>query len=162
MKKCITIQPHHSKEELEQELKKTKDGRYRLRIHVILLAIAQYDSTQIRNQLMVSKPTIFKWVRWYNQKGLVGIRDIFNKGRSEGNPKWDNDIFDALFAKLDLMEEFWSVPKMREWIKECYHIEIPERTIHHRLKINGYTFKSSRPNPYKGDPNLQASFKKKE
>jgi len=28
------------------------------------------------------------------------------------------------------------------------------------IRAGGYTFKSSRPNPYKGNPNLQASFKK--
>jgi transposase len=158
--KYITITPHHTQEELEQELKKTNDGRYRLRIHVILLAMQQYNSASIRKQLMVGRPTIFNWVRRYNQKGLKGIKEVYKTGRSEGNPKWDNSIFEALCAKLDLMEEFWSVPKMREWIKERYKVEIPERTIHYRLKMNGYTFKSSRPNPYKGDPALQAAFKK--
>ena len=58
------------------------------------------------------------------------------------------------------MEEFYSVPKMQVWIKETYDATIPQNTIHNRLRDNGYTFKSSRPNPYKGDPNLQASFKK--
>jgi transposase len=65
-----------------------------------------------------------------------------------------------LCDKLDLMEEYWSIPKMQSWIEENYGVKIPLSTIHHRLGVNGYSFKSSRPNPYKGDPNLQAAFKK--
>jgi transposase len=112
--------------------------------------------------LIISRPALFRWVKWYNEKGLERIRDVSSGGRPEGNPKWDNSIFDALFAKLDAMEEFFSVPKMQVWIEETYGKKIPERTIHDRLRVGGYSFKSSRPNPYKGDPNLQAQFKKTE
>lgn len=160
MAKAITINRQHTDDELVRELKRTKDGRYRLRLQVILLVLKRYTSDQIHAQLLVSKHALFKWVRWYNQRGLEGIRDVSKGGRVEGNPLWDDSVFEALFAKLDQMEEYWSVPKMASWIQEEYKITIPERTIHHRLKVGGYSFKSSRPNPYKGDPNLQAAFKK--
>ena len=107
---------------------------------------------------MISRPALFKWVKWYNEKGLEGILKVSLGGRPEGNPKWDDSIFTALCAKLDLMEEFFSIPKMQAWIEDTYGVSIPERTIHYRLRVNGYTFKSSRPNPYKGDPDLQAAF----
>lgn len=160
MAKLITIVRQHTEKELEHELKVTKDGRYRLRLHVILLVMQKCTSDQIRSKLLVSKPALFKWVRWYNEKGLEGIREVSKGGRKEGNPIWDDSIFQALFKKLDAMEEFWSSPKMSIWIEETYKVKIPERTIRSRLKSNNYSFKSSRPNPYKGDPNLQAAFKK--
>ena len=162
MGKAITIIQHHTQEELEKEIKRAKDGRYRLRIQTILLAMRKISSDTIQEQLLVSKPAIFRWARWYNEKGLEGIKEVSKGGRVEGNPKWDNAIFEALFAKLDSMEEFWSVPKMAAWIQEIHGKAIPEQTIHYRLKVGGYTFKSSRPNPYKGDPDLQAAFKKTE
>lgn len=160
MAKLITIIRQHTEEELERELKRTKDGRYRLRLQTILLVMKKYTSDQIRSQLLISKPALFKWVKWYNEKGLDGIKNVSAGGRSEGNPKWDNSIFEALYTKLDTMEEFWSIPKMQVWIEENFNAIIPQRTIHKRLTMGGYTFKSSRPNPYKGDPNLQAAFKK--
>ena len=49
---------------------------------------------------------------------------------------------------------------MREWIISEYGIEIPARTIQARVKKNGYSFKSSRPSPYKGDKEKQEAFKK--
>ncbi len=162
MAKLITIENHNTLEELEQEIKTTRDGRYRLRLQTIYLVMQKLHSKEIQSQLMISNPSLFKWVKWYNERGLEGIREVSSGGRPEGNPKWDDSIFTALFAKLDLMEEFFSIPKMQTWIYEVYGVSIPERTIHHRLSVNGYTFKSSRPNPYKGDPNLQAQFKKTE
>ncbi len=162
MGKAITVMRHHEEEDLEKEIKWTKDGRYRLRVQTVLLAMQKMNSDEIQKRLLVNKHSIFRWVRWYNEKGLEGIKEVSKGGRKEGNPKWDNAIFEALFAKLDLMEEFWSVPKMQVWIQEEYQKEIPEQTIHYRLKKGGYSFKSSRPNPYKGDPDLQAAFKKTE
>jgi transposase len=109
---------------------------------------------------MITKETMFRWMKWYNAKGLQGIKEVSKGGRAEGNPKWDAAIFEKLFKKLDQMEEFYSVPKMQVWIEENHGVTIPEQTIHYRLKKGGYSFKSSRPNPYKGDPSLQAQFKK--
>ncbi len=160
MAKNITIQKHQTLEEIESEIKSTHDGRYRLRLQAIYLAMQKMHSHQICSQLMISKQALFKWIKWYNEKELEGIKNVSKGGRDEGNPKWDASIFEALFAKLDLMQEYWSTPKMHVWIEETFKVRIPERTIQHRLKIGGYTFKSSRPNPYKGDPNLQAAFKK--
>ena len=162
MAKSITINKQHTKEELEKELKRTKDGRYRLRLQAILLVYEKLSGVEIMKQLMIQRLTLFNWVKWYNERGLEGIKNVSSGGRPEGNPKWDDSVFEALFAKLDMMEEFWSVPKMAVWIEENYSVSIPENTIHNRLKAGGYSFKSSRPNPYKGDPNLQAAFKKTE
>lgn len=86
---------------------------------------------------MIGKAAIFSWLKKYNKDGLEGLRRISKGGRKEGNPKWDNKVFEVLFAKLDSMEEFWSVPKMAEWMKDEFNVEVPERTIHHRLKVNG-------------------------
>ena len=43
------------------------------------------------------------------------LKKIRITGRKEGNPKWENGIFEKLFKKVDTMEEYWSIPKMQEW-----------------------------------------------
>jgi len=161
MPKTITLKKHHTNEELERELKFTKDGRYRLRIQAILLAQEGFKSHEIVKQLKIGKDTFFKWKRWYNERGLKGIKEVSKGGRAEGNPIWDKNIFEDLYRELDAMEEYWSIPKMQEWIIEKHNVKIPKSTIEHRLKVNGYSFKSSRPNPYKGDKEEQDEFKKK-
>lgn len=161
MARKITLKNHQSNEELERELKYTKDGRYRLRVQAILLAQEGLKSHEIVEQLKITPRTFFRWKRWYNERGLSGIKEVSKGGRPEGNPIWDNAIFEGLYAKLDAMEEYWSVPKMKEWLIEEYGVSIPNSTIEHRLKVNGYSFKSSRPSPYKGDEEKQKGFKKK-
>ncbi|MDO8454096.1 MAG: hypothetical protein Q7S59_05950 [Sulfurimonas sp.] len=52
-------------------------------------------STEIQSQLMISRPALFKW---------------------------DDSIFTALCAKLDLMEEFFGIPKMQSLIEEIYRV----------------------------------------
>jgi transposase len=160
MAKAITLNNQHTAEALKQEIKQTRDGRYRLRLQAIVLIKEGLTAQTIAKQLMIGRDTFFRWVKWYNEKGLEGIRDVSKGGRSDGNPKWDTALFTALFVELDKMEEFWSVPKMQAWIEKEYDVVIPQRTIQNHLKKHGYSFKSSRPNPYKGDEKLQKHFKK--
>jgi len=162
MAKPITLNRQHTTEELDHEIRRTRDGRYRLRLQAIVLVMEGLNAQTITERLKIGRDTFFRWVKWYNEKGLDGIKEVSKGGRPDGNPKWDDAIFEALFAKLDVMEEFFSVPKMAAWIESEYGVNIPERTIHARLKVGGYSFKSSRPNPYKGDHDLQAGFKKTE
>ena len=160
MAKKRTINRQHSEEELKKIIKTTSDGRYRLRVQTILYVLQDKSTEDIHKQLMVSTYSIFNWLKKYNEQGLEGLRNISKGGRKEGNPIWDDSIFEALFKKLDQMEEYWSAPKMQVWIEEEFDVTIPERTIRSRLKAGGYSYKSSRPNPYKGDVKLQAEFKK--
>jgi transposase len=117
-------------------------------------------TVDIVKQLLIGRHSVSIWIKLYNQHGLDGLKNFSLGGRKEGDVKWSNEIFTALFEKLDSMDEFYSVPKMQSWIEDTYGVTIPQNTIHNRLRAGGYTFKSSRPNPYKGNPNLQASFKK--
>ncbi len=160
MAKTITLKTTISRDELQYQIKSTRDGRYRLRLQAVMLAMDGLGSLAIIKQLLIERKTLFRWIKLFNDKGIEGLKHICKGGRDKGCFKWDEEIFTALFTKLDNMEEFYSVPKMQSWIEDTYGITIPQNTIHNRLRANGYTFKSSRPNPYKGDPNLQASFKK--
>ena len=161
MAKKLTIQNLHTEEDLLKEIKKTQDGRYRLRVQAVLLLLQNKTTQDIVKQLLIGRHSLSRWTKLYNQHGLDGLKNFSSGGKPKGEHfKWSQDFFTALFAKLDNMEEFYSVPKMQSWIEETYNVTIPQNTIHNRLRANGYTFKSSRPNPYKGDPNLQASFKK--
>ena len=64
MAKNITIQKHQTLEEIESEIKSTHDGRYRLRLQAIYLAMQKMHSHQICSQLMISKQALFKWIKW--------------------------------------------------------------------------------------------------
>ena len=50
---------------------------------------------------------------------------------------------------------------MQKLIEEKDKVKIPEESIRRKLHKVGYLWKSSRPNPYKGDREKQEEFKKK-
>jgi transposase len=58
------------------------------------------------------------------------------------------------------MQEYWSVAKMQKFVKELHNIEVPNETMRMRVKRAGYSYKSNRPSPYKGDKEKQEEFKK--
>ena len=160
MGKKLELKNHDSKKELKEEIRKTKDGRYELKLRVILMAKEGYSPTEIKKILMIAGATYSRWIKQYNEEGKEGLKR-YERGRKEGNPKWDKKIFEELFKKLDKMEEYWSVPKMREWIKEEYKKDIPDSTIEYHLHKANYSWKTNRPSPYKGDKEKQESFKKR-
>ena len=110
-------------------------------------------------ELVVSQKSLGVWLSRYNEKGINALAS--NKGgRPEGNPKWDTAIWETLGDTLKTQGGYWSIPKMQEWIENKYKKSIPEQTVWYHLDKLGFSYKSSRPHPYKGDKDRQEAFKK--
>ncbi len=157
--KAIKLKEHDTEDELLKEIRSTSNGRYQHRLRTILLAKRGMASKDIREELMISSATYSKWLKSYNEHGKDILKQ-HNSGRKDGNPKYDEKIFKELFEKLDLMEEYWSVPKMQKLVLELHNIQVPYETMRMRVKRSGYSYKSNRPSPYKGNEELQKNLKK--
>jgi transposase len=159
--KTIKLKDKHSRSELEVFLKKTIDPKERNRIKVLIEVKKGKSKQEIAGNFHMERGTIIDWIKIYNNKGLQGLKT--NKGgRPLGNPIWDNKIFDKLIEEIDKQDQYWSIPIMQEWIQKNYKETIPEQTVWYRMnKMNGMSYKSSRPHPYKGDNGKQDVFKKK-
>ena len=157
--KAIQLKNHDTEDELLQEIRSTKNGRYQHRLRTILLAKRGISSKAIREELLISSATYSKWLKNYNEHGKEILKQ-HNSGRKNGNPKYKEEVFKEVFEKLDLMEEYWSIPKMQKSVLELHNIQVPYETMRMRIKRAGYSYKSNRPSPYKGDKELQDNFKK--
>lgn len=157
--KAIIVKDHDSEDGLLKEIRNTKNGRYQLRLRAVLLAKRGMLVKEIQQELMISSATYCKWLKKYNESGKEVLKQ-HNSGRRDGNPKYDTNIFTELFEKLDLMDEYWSVPKMQKLVKELHGVDVPYETMRMRVKRAGYSYKSNRPSPYKGDEDTQEEFKK--
>lgn len=157
--KAIELKNHDTEDELLQEIRDTKNGRYQHRLRAILLAKRGMSSRAIREELLISSATYCKWLKNYNEHGKEILKQ-HNSGRKNGNPKYDEKTFKEVFEKLDAMDEYWSIPKMQKLVEELHNIKVPYETMRMRVKRAGYSYKSNRPSPYKGDPKLQEEFKK--
>ncbi len=159
--KAIQLKNYDTEDELLQEIKNTNNGRYQHRLRVILLVKRGMTSKAIREELLISSATYCKWLKNYNEYGKEILKQ-HNSGRKNGNPKYEEKIFKEVFEKLDLMEEYWSIPKMQKLVFELHSVQVPDETMRMRVKRAGYSYKSNRPSPYKGDEELQDNFKKME
>ena len=156
----LTIKNHLTLDELNKEIRESKDGKYQTRLRTIILATKGLPRKDILQNILISKNTYYHWIHTYNDGGVKALKDIKTTGRINGNPKYKNEIFIKLFNELDSMKEYWSIIKMQKFIKDEYKIDIPNETLRMRVKRAGYSYKSNRPSPYKGDKEKQESFKK--
>jgi len=157
---AIKIQEHNTEAELKREIRDTTDGRYQLRLNTILLAKKGMGSKLIQKEVLISPNTYYNWVHTYNEKGMEGLKNIKTTGRAEGNPGYEEKIFIEVFKELDEMNEYWSIAKMRKFVKDLHNEDVPEETMRMRVIRAGYSHKSNRPSPYKGDKDKQEAFKK--
>jgi len=139
---------------------KSSDDGQKFRLRAIINIKKGKLLKQVSEELSVSQKSLGTWLSNYNEKGINGLAS--NKGgRMEGNPKWDVKIFGALCEMIKTANGYWSIPKMQEWIEKTYQKAIPEQTVWYHLNKLGFSYKSARPHPYKGDKGQQESFKKR-
>jgi transposase len=138
---------------------KSSDEGQKLKLRAIINLKKGKKVKEVAEDLLVSRQSLSSWQRIYNSEGVDGL--VTNKGgRSEGNPKWDEKIFNALTRHVKKTGGYWSVPLMQKWIEGKYSKTIPLQTIWYHLCLLEFSYKSARPHPYKGDPKRQESFKK--
>ncbi len=155
----IKIEEHNTIKELEKEIKISLPNRYRLRVQAILMAKRGVYPKEILKTLLISNYAFYNWIHKYNKDGLEGLKE-HKQGRAEGNPKYEAKIFKELYEELDKMREWWSIKKMQEYVFKLHKIWVPKETMRMRVKRAGYSYKSNRTSPYKGDKQKQDEFKK--
>jgi len=154
-----TLASSHTLTELIEIKNKCSDEGQKLKLRAIINIKKGKKVKQVAEDILVSRQSLSSWQRIYNDKGVEGL--ITNKGgRPKGNPTWDTQIFTALAEHVKKIGGYWSVPLMQKWIEEEYSKTIPLQTIWYHLCLLEFSYKSSRPHPYKGDPKRQESFKK--
>lgn len=155
----ILLERKISLSQLEAEIKKTSDEPYKTRLRTIILFQKGKTKKEIADILVVSRRSVQTWIHIWNQKGREGLKTK-PTGRPKGRVKWDDISFQNLAKEIDKSEQYWSIPLMKEWILKNEQKDIPERTVWYRITQIGYSHKSSRPYPYKGDKKKQEIFKK--
>lgn len=154
------LKPKHTVEELIKIKDGCKDEHQKLKLKAIIKFKRGKLVKDIEEDLDVSRRSISTWILIYNSRGIKGLET--NKGgRTEGNPKWDVKIFKSLTEEIKSKNGYWSIPTMQDWILKNYKEKIPEQTVWYHLDKLGFSYKSSRPHPYKGDREKQEQFKKK-
>ena len=154
----LTVVAHDTEAQLRTKLRHAHDGACKTRLKAVLLAMKGTKRFEIVERLTVDAGSVTLWIQRYNEKGTAAL--VTNKGgRPEGNPVWDQSIFDDLAKEID-KGGYWSIPRMQEWLTKEKKKDIPEQTVWYRMNQLKYSYKSSRPSPIGGSTEKRESFKK--
>lgn len=154
----LTVVAHDTEAELREKLGHAHDGACKTRLRAVLLALQGKKRFEIVERLTVDAGSVTVWIQRYNEKG-TGALATNKGGRPEGNPVWEQSIFDDLAKEID-KGGYWSIPRMQTWLKKEKNKDIPEQTVWYRMNQLKYSYKSSRPSPIGGSAEKRETFKK--
>lgn len=157
----ITLRNRDRIDVLTKAIKTTTDAGYATRLKAILLIKKGVARHKVADTLVVSRRSVTEWIKIYNTYGKQRLQSK-KTGRPKGKTQWDASIFKRLTVAIDASDQYWSVRLMQDWIQQHAQQDIPASTIWYRIRQIGYSNKSSRPYPYKGDQAKQAAFKKRD
>ena len=164
MAKKIKIEEHYTLEEWQKLIPKNQDLEVRFRMLVIekILSNPTISSKEICKIFYITNNTFFRWLKWYNEGGLDKLKNgTGGKGSNSRKVQYSEEIFIALGEEIEKnQEQIWTLEKMQIFIKEKFNVEPTLQIISYRLK-GKYSYKSSRPYPYKADRDELGRFKKK-
>ena len=158
MAQPIAVSRRDSVTTLRQKIKKFDNEAQKTRIRAIISLKEGATRVKVAKEFVVDTDSITSWVKAYNKGGVTAL-NMSRGGRPKGNPKWDTGIFDILAKEID-KGGYWSIPRMRQWIKAHYGKDIPEQTVWYRMDQLRYSYKSARPHPVQGNKEKQNAFKK--
>jgi len=163
MAKNIHIIPHDTLEEWRDKIRRSRNNEHKLKMLVIekILANPNISGKYLQKTFMISPATMFSWISQYNEGGLEKLKEGDGKrGSGRGNTQTDEEVYKRLGEEIESnQEQVWTLEKMQHFIKEKFDIEPTIQAIHYRIK-DKYSYKSSRPYPYKADRNKLGQFKK--
>ena len=148
-RKRLEVKDLNTIEELKKEIRRnTKNGRYSLRLRCVLLRKEGKSTKEIQESLLVSNFIARWWIRRYNEESLKALKYRHTSGKRE---VWTKKYFEELFEEIDKNRGVWTIKRMQEFIGNIHNVKIPLESIRRKLHQYKYSWKSSKPSPYKGD-----------
>ena len=153
------------RQKLDKIVKTTDDPIFRNRAHAVLLVDQGRTQTEAGEILNVGRPTIYKWLRKYNEGGIEGLQVKWSSGRT---PLISDDFAPLIIEWIDkgpvgcgLNRANWTFAELATHFYQTQGIKVSETTMRefcHRHDIRPYrpTYRY-----VKADPQKQEEAKQK-
>jgi len=131
---------------LQDHKKKALNNLIRDRAHTIILNSKGYCVIQIADILDRGVDTVAEWIHSWNENRISSIFTNYKNNSLNNSPFTEEqlkEIKETLGKPPEgLMNKFWSVKKLKNYLSAKYEIVYEsERSYHHLLEINNYSFK---------------------
>lgn len=133
--------------ELEERMKRERDGQRRLRLHLLVLIRSGQvqERQQAAQHLGVHRNTVGRWLKAYQNGGLKQLLDIRRPGAKPGQKTLSPPVLAALQARLN-HEGFAGYLEVQQWLAEEYALQVPYATVHKLVRYRlGAKLKRARP-----------------
>ena len=158
----MTVQPHHSIEQLEQQARRAKDATRHRRLRAVILAKQGWTAPHVADAVGSKRRTVQDWIRHYNEQGLDGLVD-----QRGGNHRYLADEQEQqIKAHLDRTaadphDGVRFGADLQAWIEQQFGVLYSLNGIYALLDRLGYSWLMPRSRHPKADPQAQVAFKKK-
>lgn len=141
-------QPTDDEHQKLQAMTQKDVGRVAMRAHMILLSARGYSAYDIAEIHEVTDPTVYKWIRRFDEEGPSGLYDREREGPP---PKIDEEAEEELQRVLQAppTEEGyeatrWTTPQLAKHLKKKLDVDVHPETVREALKRLQFSWKRPR------------------
>jgi transposase len=149
---------------LQNEIQRSADARYDLRLHGLLLVANGLNCCEVSGLLGDAPRTVAYWVERYLERGLAGLHEGARSGRP---PKLAvealADVQAALRRKpkeVGLAGNLWDGKTLAAYVRQAHQIDLGPRHCRRLLRQWRFRYRKPRPLIARADPEKQAAHKK--
>lgn len=150
--------------ELKEFLKTTKRPDECDRARAILKLIEGKKRQEVASFFDIHVKTLDEWQRQFKRQGIEGLRTAPQVGN---NKKLSRDQKEAIKAtlttktpeELGLEGKFWSVPSLKQYVKQEYHVVYQSAVSYQRLfQCCGFSYHKGKKVNKKQNPHMRKRF----
>ena len=149
---------------IQDEISRTRQGRYYHRLHVVLHALKTgscYEAASIYDH---SPHSVYNWIHSLTTKGLAGLWEGERPGRPRSlSPSQQEELRKHLLLsprKLGYDQNLWDGPLLSYHLEKQFSIHLRVRQCQNLFHRLGFTLQRPRQIPAKANPEEQETFKK--
>jgi len=136
---------------INDALKASKSKSWYRRLNIIALSAAKYNVKQLSQMFDLCEATIRNYIHSYNEGGLDSLKPSKPTGRSPKIANWTRDKWENImkkppneYGKLNISSNYWTLERLRLFLKEYHNINISIVSIHNSLKKTGIHIERNR------------------
>lgn len=149
---------------IQNEIRRHADSRYEHRLHAVLMVAQNISCAKVARIFGDSERIVQKWIKDYNQDGLVALYDVPIPGRPSRLNEKHIAMIDKVLRKnpgeVGLGCVIWDGKALSYWIKREFDISLGVRQCQRMFRQLGFRFRKPRFQSAKADLLKQAEYKK--
>jgi transposase len=164
MRRLVLANEAQSLKSIQAEIGRSEDARYDHRLHGVLMVGKGMSCAEVASWYGEHATTVERWVHRFNAQGLDGLREGEHPGRPARltEEQWAALEADLRRSPRDLgyVQNLWDGKMLAHHLAQAYGVRLGVRQCQRIFTKLGFRLRKPRPVIAKGDPELQAAYKK--